>query len=70
MIASIKLGPSGARISGLRPEIAIAFTIACSVYADLKAGPCVITSGAEGRHSTGSLHYAGLAIDLRSSSQK
>lgn len=28
--------------------------------------PCVVTSGLDGTHSAGSLHYYGFAVDLRS----
>lgn len=65
MMAHIKSGPSGARIYGLRTEMAVAFTVACFTYMDAGAGMCTLTSGSEGKHSAGSLHYAGLAIDLR-----
>ena len=54
----------GVDISGLQPEMVLAYVIAQKVYADFEAG-CVITSAKDGKHGRGSLHYVGLAIDLR-----
>ena len=54
----------GVRVLGLRPEIVLAAVIAESVYRQHGA-EAVITSAIDGVHSTGSLHYAGCAIDLR-----
>lgn len=50
----------------LPPELAMAFAIA-SVFDEFKAMgcKCVITSGIDGKHSAGSLHYVGLALDFR-----
>ncbi len=65
----------GVNIEGIQPE---AWPIA--VYADLvwktlgRDEGVTITSGTDGKHSTNSLHYRGLAFDLRtyyfSASQK
>ena len=53
----------GVSIKGLEVQAAIAFLVACSIYR--KYGyTCRLTSGTEGKHSPGSLHYVGLAIDL------
>lgn len=52
------------RLLGLRPEMIIAVLVAKDVYDALKA-EFVITSGIEGKHQRGSLHYAGCAIDIR-----
>tara|TARA_Y100000310_G_scaffold336832_1_gene422402 strand:+ start:1579 stop:1881 length:303 start_codon:yes stop_codon:yes gene_type:complete len=54
----------GVRIRGLRPEAWFAFYVADQVYMELSA-EAVMTSGVEGRHSHGSIHYAGGAFDLR-----
>lgn len=43
---------------------AVAMPIIFEVYRDFDVSP-VITSGMEGKHSSGSLHYAGLAFDFR-----
>lgn len=54
----------GVSIAGLRPELAIALHIAEAVYED-HGSELVITAGTDGTHSPGSLHYVGLAVDLR-----
>jgi hypothetical protein len=59
----MKIKP-GVRITGLRPEMVLAATIADSVYK--KYGQeLVITSAIEGKHSKTSRHYLGFAIDTR-----
>ena len=54
----------GVRITGMRPEILLAAVAAMEAYRaaghDLMVTACV-----DGKHMTGSLHYAGAAIDLR-----
>jgi len=57
----------GADIRGVRPEIVLAYTIVMYLYAKYDDGDiqCVITEGTGGKHGTASLHYLGLAIDLR-----
>ena len=52
------------RIMGLRPEIILAIVIAERAYAEIGC-ELMLTSGIEGQHSAGSLHYAGCAVDLR-----
>lgn len=54
----------GARIRGLRTEILFAV---CSVNEILAkhGAEMVITSGIDGNHSRGSIHYSGGAVDLR-----
>lgn len=56
----------GVRVAGLRPEILLAVVAAERVFE--KAGvEIVITSCIDGKHSaTGSLHYVGQAVDIRS----
>ena len=54
----------GVSIAGLRPEIVSGLAELREVCRDFKA-PFVITSGTDGKHGTGSLHYVGLAVDLR-----
>jgi hypothetical protein len=61
MIVSLKPGVS---VAGVRPEIAIAITVAASIYAKYELG-CVVTSIVDGKHSHGSIHYSGGACDLR-----
>jgi uncharacterized protein YcbK (DUF882 family) len=55
------------RIAGLRPEIVLAVLIAERAYAEADC-ELMLTSGIEGAHSRGSLHYAGSAADLRTQS--
>jgi len=51
---------------GLQPEILLAIIIAQSVWiAHFPGIPLVITSITDGKHGENSLHYVGLAIDLR-----
>ena len=54
-----------ARITGLRPEILFAIIVADGVWRDKNLGRATITSGTDGKHSSGSKHYIGAAIDLR-----
>lgn len=54
----------GVRVSTLKPEIVLAIMIARDLWLE-QAQALTITSGIEGQHKVGSLHYAGLAVDLR-----
>ena len=60
----IKSGDRGAKVNGIQPEMVLAFLIASSLY-DNYVVKCVMTEATGGKHSEGSLHYVGLAIDLR-----
>lgn len=54
----------GVRLTGMRPEILLAAVVAERAYNE--AGfDLTITACVDGKHSTGSLHYSGAAIDLR-----
>ena len=55
----------GVSVSGLRPEMLLAFDVANEVYEALGVEFCVLTAGVDGEHGRGSLHYVGLAIDTR-----
>lgn len=55
----------GVRVAGLRPEILFAIIAAERVCAEMGVD-CVITACVDGVHQAGSLHYCGLALDLRS----
>lgn len=55
----------GVRIFGIRPELALAYSIVSEVFRKYGATP-VITSCIDGKHMNASLHYAGAAMDLRS----
>jgi len=52
------------RITGLRPEIILAIVVAERAYAEIGC-ELTLTSGIEGAHGRGSLHFAGCAVDLR-----
>jgi len=65
METRIKTGQRGARLAGLRPETLFAATLSMLVLEDLSPeSTWEMSSGAEGRHSHGSLHYAGQAFDI------
>ncbi len=54
----------GVRLTGIRPELVIAVLAAERVYA--AAGHnLTITACTDGKHSIGSFHYSGAAVDLR-----
>lgn len=54
----------GVRLEGLQPQMTVALQVAEGLYR--KYGEdCVVTSGTDGRHSVGSLHHCGRAVDLR-----
>jgi len=55
----------GVRVAGLRPEILLAVIAAERVCAEMGVD-CVVTACVDGVHQAGSLHYCGLAVDLRS----
>lgn len=55
---------AGVRILGLKPETLLGMRIVESVYEEFKKS-LTITSVIEGKHSRGSLHYAGYAFDCR-----
>jgi Hedgehog amino-terminal signalling domain len=54
----------GVKIDKLQPQMALALVVAHDVYRELGAS-CTITSGNDGEHMDGSLHYEGFAVDLR-----
>lgn len=54
----------GVRILGIRPEVALAMIIVEGVYQE-HGYELVVTSGVDGTHSQGSLHYSGGAFDCR-----
>lgn len=56
---------AGVSITGARAELVLGLVLAEQVFRDWRA-PLVVTSVMDGRHAQGSLHYLGLAADLRS----
>lgn len=61
-VVSLKLS---VKAEGLKPEALLGMFIAKSVYESYKEPVMVITSITDGKHKEGSLHYKGLAFDLR-----
>lgn len=51
-------------LRGIQPQMAMAAAVAESVYR-AAGSEMTVTSGVEGAHMEGSLHYKGLALDLR-----
>lgn len=64
MSFSIKSGPSGARVFGMKSEILLTFPIIADVY-NSHGYPTVLTSGTDGKHKRASEHYQGFAADFR-----
>lgn len=62
MSLSIK---SGVRVHGLSTPIVLAIIVAEGVFREL-GHDLTLTAGIDGKHSAGSSHYAGNAVDLRS----
>lgn len=54
----------GVSIVGLKPEILVGLMVAQGVYDEFGCD-LVVTAGVDGNHKIGSLHYKGLAVDLR-----
>lgn len=52
------------KVSGVRPEIVLALTIADKIWSKYNQ-ELVVTELTGGKHGTASLHYVGLAADLR-----
>lgn len=59
----ISLKP-GVEAKGVKPETLLGLIVADGVYT-AEGVPCVVTSLLDGEHKEGSLHYEGLAADLR-----
>ena len=55
----------GVSVSDLQPQIVLGLLVANSVFSRY-AKSVVVTSGSDGQHMAGSLHYSGNAVDLRS----
>jgi len=54
----------GVRIFGMRPEVFFALGIAEGLW-QREGSEVTVTGGVEGKHMTASLHYLGLAADIR-----
>ncbi len=55
---------SGVSLKGLKPEMLAGLLIVNSVYSEM-GYHTIVTSCNDGKHSRGSLHYVGLAVDTR-----
>lgn len=49
----------------VQPVIAAALPLIDKIHLDVIGRDAIITSGTDGKHKVNSLHYKGLAIDLR-----
>lgn len=58
---------AGVRLHGLQPQLVLAAMIAEPLWRELGAPELVITSGTDSTHSGRSCHYAGAALDFRTS---
>ena len=55
---------AGVWVLGVRPEVLLAIHVAEGLWT-AEGVPLVITAVIDGKHSTGSAHYRGCAVDLR-----
>ena len=60
----MKLKP-GVRLLGVQPQLIVALLIADSVWHAFKLPEMTVTSVTDGTHSKRSLHYKGMAADIR-----
>ena len=54
----------GVRLVGVKPELLVGLMIADAIFSEHKE-QLVLTSLVDGAHSPGSLHYPGMAFDVR-----
>jgi hypothetical protein len=54
----------GVRVAGIRPEVLLAVVAAEGVFEEAGVD-LVLTACVDGKHSLGSLHYAGQVVDIR-----
>ena len=66
----IKSGKNGASVSGIRPEMVLAFVIIQQILWIKYGFRAVIVSGKDSKHGRGSLHFVGLALDLSTRDMK
>lgn len=55
----------GVDLSSISPQVWFALGVVENELDQLKAGELVVTSGRDGKHSSKSFHYQGLACDIR-----
>jgi len=56
---------SGVDLRGLKPQLTIAYVVACMIYYRQIHEWATITSASDGVHGPNSLHYSGNALDIR-----
>jgi hypothetical protein len=54
----------GVQVKGVNQALFYALEVAQEIYAEY-GKDVVVTSGTDGKHKQGSLHYVGLAVDIR-----
>lgn len=58
---------AGVKLEGLMPEIIVGLLVVQSAFRDIAPkSEFVITAMTDGKHMKNSLHYKGLAVDIRS----
>ena len=62
----LELASKDVKVESLNPRLVRFVVIAANVHQWMYQKPLVITSGNDGEHSIGSLHYKNAAVDLRS----
>jgi len=58
-----------ATIRNLKPQMIVAWDILDDILSNY-GGDAIVTTGDNGKHSSGSLHYVGFALDFRSHNLK
>ena len=51
-------------LCGVKPEVMMCLSVVLSAAEKLGADECYISSARDGKHSTGSRHYMGMALDF------
>lgn len=55
----------GISLRHLQPQLVVALQVATELLDELENKDCIVTSGSDGDHGVNSLHYTGLAVDIR-----
>jgi hypothetical protein len=63
-MVKIKKEKNGAEIAGITPEALLIIIVADGCFR-LSGEDCIVTSVTDGKHSSGSRHYSGNAVDFR-----